>query len=441
MSEHRERCQQLSQVEVVLSLIKCSIGAGSFVLPKAFADGGILASVVLIVLISATSAYTIWEFLSYSDSYSDSMLDSNVPMKLLSSEESEGSLATRLPSLSIPDMVGTRFTWTCKETNVAKLLVQVLIFCTVVIITGAYIDFCTGLCGDLAESWGKHILHPSSYAFLILPVELFFCSLDNVKSLMASTAIGNAAVILGCMTVVIIGLGRDQSESDSALRPNITINTSGLPSSIGKLVFLLGIHIVAVPLVQRQNNVSSKKKTLLIAFSALALFNCLFGFFGYVLFLGEDIQDNILLNLPQGSVPLDVIKVFVLVDLLCTFPLVFSVAMDIVEKEWDIINYIHHKYFEQTSLLHATKALRMAITLLPFLFAMAIPSFADLVALAGVVCVVTGYWFPPLLNTHLLLFSPHVNFDSDTAKWLVVDALIFGFGTAVLFLTVYSLLE
>jgi len=49
----------LTPAEAGLAMIKCGAGAGSFALPYAFANTGILLSIVLTCLLSAASAYTV----------------------------------------------------------------------------------------------------------------------------------------------------------------------------------------------------------------------------------------------------------------------------------------------------------------------------------------------------------------------------------------------
>lgn len=49
----------LSGVQASVNLVKCAIGAGSFSLPYAFAQGGLLFSFVGTILLGAISAYTV----------------------------------------------------------------------------------------------------------------------------------------------------------------------------------------------------------------------------------------------------------------------------------------------------------------------------------------------------------------------------------------------
>jgi len=49
----------LSALQAALSMIKCSVGAGSFALPYAFAHTGILLSLCLTCIMAAVSAYSI----------------------------------------------------------------------------------------------------------------------------------------------------------------------------------------------------------------------------------------------------------------------------------------------------------------------------------------------------------------------------------------------
>jgi len=53
------RPRPLSAVQAGVAMVKCSIGAGCFALPYAYANAGILLSIVVTCLLSAASAYTI----------------------------------------------------------------------------------------------------------------------------------------------------------------------------------------------------------------------------------------------------------------------------------------------------------------------------------------------------------------------------------------------
>lgn len=142
---------------------------------------------------------------------------------------------------------------------------------------------------------------------------------------------GTLAVVTGYVATIAYAMLTLSPKEDLQLFTPIPSTARGF----GPIAFLLCIHFASFPLMTASRASAMEGNfERLFAFSAsvAALINCLFGALGYVYF-GSDVS-SIVLNDMHGSywILISATKLLVCVDLLCTYPLMFEAASQILEK-------------------------------------------------------------------------------------------------------------
>lgn len=383
----------------ILTIIKCAIGAGSFSLPKAFMDGGVYLSFFFTVFLGILSGYTLLTLIECSllafefqnvrrkivaaenddDLVEDVMpqitgynyitlSDDNVANgheRKLSARKSDTLTYPEIGAIAFPE---ADFHFTGFKCNLAYWVITVGILLTSLGVCAAYVDFISetlpavlmGIAGD-----DDLFLTRGNTPLFIMPVILGLSFLRTMKVLTYTSMIGNIAVFVGCLGVIVYGYLLYKQQI--TLQHNF-VEWKTLPRYIGGNTFLFAIHVVILPIMQEMDNTDqnkSKRRALARSFTIITTFNAAFGFIGYLLFASSECNnvsepyigpcDNILSNMSGGGI-LDSVKILVCVDLLFTVPLILAASRVIIEKaifETETVQQFQRKWFNQDSIRSA----------------------------------------------------------------------------------------
>jgi len=407
--------------QAILALLKVSTGVGSFTVSKSFLDVGLFISVPLTVVISGMTVITIFMLIKSEELAKElkkRQMGGGAAYVKLNEEEQvaeERFLYEQIAAIAFP-----------YPPYLARILISACITLSIIGICATYLDFLSSIGQMLIYVSLNRWVSRFKLCWLIFPVESFLCSLENYKSLRFTTILGSFAVVFACFVVIIVGFASDNIPHPSVekLMSNSEnlINPSGISSFLSSALFVFAVHIVAVPILQSQQDKSLIKNSLVIAYSALATFNIVFGILGILAF--ENCQENILSSLPSGNL-LNLVQVLLCLDLLLTFPLVLAVARGIVEPP--VMLFFSEQFHLQTreiidagieneTLTQKLKCtqhpfltqflkyiVRAFLVLLCVLLAVLIPKISDMVSLSGgIVCATLGYVVPPLFYCTLL---------------------------------------
>ena len=379
MTVNRGRARSsLSTRAAMLTIIKCAIGAGSFSLPRAFMDGGVYISFLTTIFLGLLSAYTL--LLLVDSSTISSLLqeviekkkrESSAELELMKEQRSlflsfnykpldertqtvkipvTGSEGPRLKHCSTyPEMGAVAFPEAAfffrgSKYNLAHFIISIGILLTSLGVCAAYVDFIAGTLPEVIRGWSKDgyiIFTTSNTPWIIMPIILGFSFLRTMKVLTYTSFLGNLLVMIGCFTVIILGIIR--YHNDVTFQHNF-VEWQTLPRYVGGNTFLFAIHVVILPLMQQMENQDgnkNKRDAINGSYLFITLFNGIFGAAGFLLFdksvctndqatAYKGPCDNILSSISGGSL-LDFVKILVSIDLLFTIPLILAASRAVIE--------------------------------------------------------------------------------------------------------------
>ena len=311
-----------SQNSAAINLSKCICGAGSFALPHVFLEEGVLGGTLAIALCGALAAFTM-------QSLSDSKL------KASAAEVSQG----REPIASYVELARTALGEPAAKVVFFLTLFASLGVCsTYLVFIGSTLESmsCDANADNIIRSLAPNVDEVTWE--IAAAVVLYPLSLIRDYSVFAFTStLGVVAVLGGIIVTLAYGILVDPGGGIAVavdavetlpLWPSSMSDAFG--GSFGTLCYLFAINFLTFPVM---NSLEKPKdfdgaieKAVLsvlivnIAFAVLAL-----GFYG------EATQDLILANLENGPY-LSALKLLLCVDLLFTYPIVFSSGRQILDN-------------------------------------------------------------------------------------------------------------
>jgi amino acid permease len=268
---------------------------------------------------------------------------------------------------------------------------------------------------------------------LLFPCVLGLALLRSFRYLAFTSILGDIAVLAGLVGTVSFGVAQGASFTPPSSLP--AVNVAELPRAAGNIAFLFLIHAVVLPIAQSMRSSSppsspcaaslkhadpghsislnvgggaeaphprSFATVAWASYAVITLGNVAFGGICYALF-SDRTAPNVLQNLQSGSAGVTAIQLLLCVDLLFTIPMVLAAGREICEG------------YTMASRLGAidqtlTRTLtRLALVMLIFSVAVAIPSFGDVVSLIGGLSnSLLGLVLPPLLHCPRRLAPAHV---------------------------------
>lgn len=299
-----------SQVSVATNLAKCICGAGSFALPHVFLQEGILGGTLAMTLCGGLAAYT---------------MQSIAQAKQTTQSTSYVQLAETV--------LGTR----------AAKLVFVLTLCASLGVCSTYLVFIgqtlESLSNDVTSQNYVRLLLPdvsertweAGAALLLLPLSL----IRNYSIFAFTSALGVFAVVGGIIVTLASGLLVDPGW-EAALQGLEAVPlwpeslTIAFGSSFGTIAYLFCINFLTFPIMNSMKELEKYGGAVNYAVAGVWLVNIVFAIL-CLGFYGDDTQDLVLANLENGPY-LSALKLLLCVDLLFTFPIVFSSGRQILEN-------------------------------------------------------------------------------------------------------------
>lgn len=351
MCNHASRTlkDDISYREACISIIKCSIGAGSFSLPFAFMNGGFTFSFFLILIIGFVSATTTKllvkvQHIFYENHDIDLLIDGE-KRKLPNYRE--------LGALAFPKIC---FRFYSHKMNIVQLIIKWGTILTCIGVCSAYIDFISEtipqVCNVFYSSYFCQYIQKNYIPWYIFPVVFALSAIKSYKSLTIISFIGNFAVLSGFLCVLFYGAYHLNSSIVYTSSSNDTFK------SLGIISFLFSVQIVIIPILENVKDVTQRLLIINDSFFIITCFNAIFGVAGYLLFstslcYGEkgDIHlgpcSNILSNInSSGSIVL--VKILICIDLFASIPLVLSACKGIIFEDIYLILDFVRRSFQQS---------------------------------------------------------------------------------------------
>ena len=294
----------LTSTQATISLIKGIAGAGSFALPFAFSQSGLLAGLLALALLAFLSSSSI---------------------KLLASIKRSLFGSATVTYLDLGERV--------LGEDAAHLITAAVCACSLGVST-AYLDFISCMGSSLVPEWKG----PSA-VFLIpaLPVIVALCLLRSYRLLSFTALIGDAAILLGTACVLLSGLSTLLSSptlvSAVTLWPHPTsellLRPSTFPLFLSTAAFLFCVHFFVLPIEANMQHPSHFDHAVDSSFLITAIANAAFGVLGLLLFPHPSaiILDNV-----RGSWWVAAIKGLLCVDMVFSYAVVFFPGREIVEN-------------------------------------------------------------------------------------------------------------
>ena len=316
------------KLSATVNLGKCICGAGSFALPYVFLKEGVVGGTLAMLLCGYLAAFTM-----------RSINESRTLAAALEATTSDGPVPPPPPS-SYVELAEIALGGPASRAVFALTLAASLGVCS------TYISFVGGTMASLSSDPGSagvvRSLAPdvgepawaAAAAAFVLPLS----SIRNYGAFAFTSAVGVIAVLGGMATTLAYGIFVDpgggvaaaaSAASHSRMWPISYQDAFG--GSFGTIAYLFCVNFLTFPIINSMRDpgedyddaVSAAVAVIWIVNVAFAVL-CL-GFYG------DDTQDLILRNLGNGPY-LSALKLLLCVDLLFTFPVVFSSGRQILEN-------------------------------------------------------------------------------------------------------------
>ena len=392
-------------------LLKAFVGTGILFLPKAFSNGGLLFS-SLILLFFGLLSYWCYLVLIYA------------------------MRATRATSFG---EIGRKLygRW-FQEIILVSIVVSQIGF------IGAYIIF-TG------ENLRAFTVNISSYTYDDLPIGLFILGqlilflplslVRDITKLSLLALLANVFILVGILTIIyFIMVELIQSGTVAGKGINFLINTEEFSLFIGVAIFAFeGIGLI-IPIHESMIHPEAFPKVLFQVIVTISIAFVLIATLGYLAF-GQDVNTNIISNLPQNS------PLVVLIELLYAISISLSTPLQL----FPAIRLVEQKLFTKTG----KKSLRVKWTKNFFRFAfvfltMMIAYYGGqnldrFVSFVGCfACIPLVYIYPPLLHSRSCCFESDTLSEKENRKRFFLRRLNYFLiivGTAAMFYTTYQIVN
>lgn len=381
-----------SWTQTLVNFAKTSIGAGSFALPFALHQAGLVLGPVALVVISLVSLYTMTLMLE---------CKAIVRQHLSSSTSSYSEVASAIAP-----------GWGALAVNINVVLVSIGVGAGYLVFMGL------NLRSALSSLTGVPFTAMQCYA-LILAVAVPLTWLRSFRRLALAAYIGTLFLVLAMGFTYA-------SISTTGLLPPSTLPLARLdtfPMFFGIAAFLFCIHAAVIPMQTEMAEPRAMASVLRAACSLVLLLNVPFAVVGYLAF-GSATQGYVFCNLPHSTAA-DLVRLTLVLELLCTYPLVLHPAVLILDTTTRRVSGI---------------ALRTSVVLASWALALGIPVFQSLLSLVGGLAAASlGFVLPPLF--HLIVTSAVPQAAVSTRK-RALHLVVLAVGVAaVAMTTTYNILD
>lgn len=286
-----------STLKAFLLMLKSFIGTGVLFLPKAFSNGGLLFSIVMISVFGVYSYYCYYIL---------------VQAKTFTNVSSFGEIGFKLYGKWMKNLI-----------LISLVLTQIGFSC-------AYIIFTT----DNLKAFIHNIFNfdPNYYWFFIIQLVIFIplSFIRNVSKLSLTSLLANFCILSGLLIVVYFTVKEIAINGIKEFQP--WINTSKFSLFIGTAIFAFeGIGLI-LPIQDSMKNPEKFPVVLSMVIVTITMLMVLIATIGYLAY-GESIHTVILLNLPQDSLFVNLIQFFYSIAIMLSTPLQLFPAISIIERK------------------------------------------------------------------------------------------------------------
>eukprot|EP01059_Diplonema_ambulator_P009729 TRINITY_DN19672_c0_g1_i1.p1 TRINITY_DN19672_c0_g1~~TRINITY_DN19672_c0_g1_i1.p1 ORF type:complete len:461 (+),score=102.88 TRINITY_DN19672_c0_g1_i1:54-1436(+) len=283
--------------QTFLLVFKSFIGTGVLVLPKAFVNGGVLASSLFMVFVAILNTY--------------------VMIKLSTTKDvvGEGRLQ------DIGRLAGGKYmeAWV----SFSIVFIQLACGCMYFIFMGST------LYSVVEELTGCHEYIPEAWYFVILaPLIAPLVCIRDLKKLTYPALLADVLIVGGLVYIFAYGFYRI---GDDGHKPYDLFNADKFPIFLGTALFSFEGVCLVLPIKSAMKDPLSYPRVLMSVMLCLA---CIYTGFAVINYLahGKDMETAIILELPHGSVPVVCVQLAYVMAIGFTFPLQFYPAVQVLES-------------------------------------------------------------------------------------------------------------
>ncbi|GMH77108.1 hypothetical protein TL16_g07296 [Triparma laevis f. inornata] len=381
---------------IVLSFIKCSIGAGSFGLPYALSKAGYATGAISIIIMGLISYKTMLLMVHSKTIILDNFLLIPSP-PLLGGEEEQDSSRKSFQNLDRPlskDIDGGRpqasfdfihnrglFIYSTLGEGAAgrkgKVISEFAVFILMIGITASYMIFIgsnfTSALNDLNLDDG------GIGRFILIPVLPCLLSLLRTFDILAKVASLGIFCVVGAL-IIIFTFGPIESNGGFVDVFDLdAASMSELPGVLGVSAFLLAIHPAVMSMAEETDDEEELVSALGWGCFVVITVNTGLALFGYFLW-GDEVNGYIFCNVNSHGL-ITAIKFLLCVELMCSLPLALRPPIEIAEKLFNIEGSDGTMGREMKK-----NVVRVTIVLLSYALTIGVPVFQDLLELVGGVC-------------------------------------------------------
>ncbi|KAI9487568.1 MAG: transmembrane amino acid transporter protein-domain-containing protein [Benjaminiella poitrasii] len=394
-SEHKKA----NVTKTIFLLFKAFIGSGILFLPKAFSNGGLLFSIIIMWLMGGISLYCFLLLLECKEHLSGSYGDMG------------GKLyGPWMRSMVLFSIAISQLGFMCGGT---------------IFIVQNVVEAVRSLSGDTI-----HLNHTAVFvllAILLMPLVL----IRNIAKLSPTALLSDVLIISGLVTLLIydmIEIFVDENSRIVSPRPGLNIewlfNSTNYSVFIGTAVYSFeGIGLI-IPIRDSMKKPEKFPSVLTFVMFLVAATLCSVGTLGYLAF-GENVQTVALLNLPDGIVPNSIQLGYAVAVLLSNALTLFPTIRIIEHALFGERTGKHNLYIKwQKNTLRA--GIVICGTLIALFGANDLDKFISLIG--SICCCPLSLIFPPLF---------HMALRTTKGSRRVIDTVLIIFGIMVMLFTFY----
>ncbi|XP_017477885.1 PREDICTED: proton-coupled amino acid transporter-like protein CG1139 [Rhagoletis zephyria] len=373
-SDYRDQVHGQSTSGAFMHLLKGSLGFGLLAMPMAFANGGLLFSMIATLVIGVLCTHCVHILVKTSQ---DICKEYQIPA-LTFAETAERVFEKGPKSLQSWSLFVRRFVdGGLMTTYFAAACVYMVFIAT---------SFHDVINYDLGLDWDVRIY----IAMTVIPC-LMIGQIRNLKLLVPFSTLANGFIVITFGIVLYYMFSEPLEFSDKPL----IAETTKIPLFFATVIFAMeGIGSV-MPIenaMKKPQQFLGCPGVLNTAMLVVVALYATIGFLGYARY-GSEVRGSITLNLKEGTILADIAKLLIAVASICAYGLVFYIPIDTLWKN------ISHKFNEKNHNITQI-ILRTCIILISGAIAAAIPNLEPFISLVGAVFLsLLGFFVPSVCET------------------------------------------
>eukprot|EP01064_Diplonema_japonicum_P016150 TRINITY_DN2415_c0_g3_i1.p1 TRINITY_DN2415_c0_g3~~TRINITY_DN2415_c0_g3_i1.p1 ORF type:complete len:502 (+),score=115.84 TRINITY_DN2415_c0_g3_i1:960-2465(+) len=358
--------------QTFLLVFKSFIGTGVLVLPKAFVNGGVLASSLFMVFVAMLNTYVM------------------IKLSITKDVVGEGRLQ------DIGRLAGGK--WMELWVSFSVVFIQVAAGCMYFIFMGStlysVIEELTGCTDAIPESL---------YCLLLVPFIAPLVCIRDLKKLMYPALLADVLIVGGLVYIFAYAIYR---VDDGGRQDYDLFNANKFPIFLGTALFSFEGVCLVLPIKSAMKDPLAYPKVLMSVMICLAAIYTSFSVANYLAH-GKNMETAIILELPKGSVPVLLVQLAYVLAIGFTFPLQFYPAVQVLENLiWKPLPPLSDEVLP-VAVVAKQNMFRAVLTTLAAVIAIGgSTSFDNFTALGGALCSMPLLFvFPPLFH---YLLVPHL---------------------------------